>query len=443
MRMPFIPRFVHLYNKVQQGNLSYRFVHAASWAVIGAIAARGITLISYIWVARILAQEVYGEFGILRSTINMFTVFAGMGLGATASKYIAQFRNSNPNKAGEIYMLSNFLILFIGGLFAVLLFFLAPYIADSSLHAPHLTNEIKVGAIVLFFIAVNSVQNGALSGFEDFKSIALNTFYSGSIQAVCLIVGCYWNGLLGMLIGWGIGCCSCYLLNRHSIHKQLKKYQIKYIFNRIPKDNLTILWKFSLPSLLASIMVMPVLWWSKTYLIGKSDYAEMAVFDVTEQWSTMVLFIPSTLSQIILPLLTNTLVEGTANQYSKLIKVNIFLNVCVAFLFSLFVLLIGPFIMGLYGENFINLKALAFMMGTTIASSACNVVGQVIASQDKMWLGFVFNLLWATWVALFTVLFVGYFNMAAAGLALAIFVSYTIHFICQTIYIKQFKYLNS
>ena len=432
-----------IYNRIQQGNLSSRFANAASWAIIGAIAGRGITLISYIWVARILTQEIYGEFGILRSTINMFTVFAGMGLGATASKYIAQFRNANPSKAGEIYTLSNFLIFFIGGLFALLLFTLAPCIANNSLNAPHLVEEIKIGAIVLFFIAINSVQNGALAGFENFKAIAFNTFYSGCIQASLIIWGCYWKGLYGILIGWGIGCFVCYLLNQHSIHKQLKKYQIKFTIHRVRKESFTILWKFSLPSLLASVMVMPVLWWAKTFLIEKSSYTEMAIFDAAEQWYTMVLFIPSTLSQIILPLLANTLAEGTTNQYSKLVKINILLNVSIALTFSLFVILIGPFIMGLYGKDFIDIKTLAFMMGTTIASSACNVVGQVIASQDKMWLGFVFNLLWATWVVLFTVLFIGYFNMAAAGLALAIFVSYTIHFICQTIYIKQFKYLNS
>lgn len=78
--------------------------------------------------------------------------------------------------------------------------------------------------------------------------------------------------------------------------------------------------EISVPSLLASVMVGPVLWWTKTYLISRSSYSEMAVYDVAEQWYTIVLFVPVTLAQIILPMLTNTLEEGSKEQYLKLVK---------------------------------------------------------------------------------------------------------------------------
>lgn len=102
--------FKYLKQRICLTDISGRLFHSASWALVGAIGGRGITMLTYIVVARLLTQEAYGEFGILRSTINMFTVFAGMGLGATASKYISQYRNVNPTKAGDIYILSNILI---------------------------------------------------------------------------------------------------------------------------------------------------------------------------------------------------------------------------------------------------------------------------------------------------------------------------------------------
>ena len=439
--MNFIIKFKsRLFNNYQIASLSNRLLKSASWALIGSIVGKGITMISYIWAARILTQNEYGEFGILRSTINMFTVFAGMGLGATAAKYISQYRNTNPLKAGNIYTISNILIYLLAAVFTLIIYLLAPLIAEQSLHASHLSGDIKIGSIILFFITVNSVQNGALSGFEDFKSIAINTFISGLIQSICLVVGCYINGISGMLIGWGIGCLTCYLLNRRSINSHLLRNNITTSIKNINTADFNILWRFSLPTLLASVMVGPILWWTKTYLVSKSSYNEVAIFDVSEQWYTMVLFIPTALGQIILPMLTNTIEEGTFKQYVKLVKTNLTINVGISIILSILMILLGPFILGFYGEGFIDIKTLAFMMLTTVASSACNVVGQVIASRDKMWYGFSFNLLWALLLILYTIIFVGSLEFGASGLALAMLLAYLSHFILQTIYILKVIY---
>lgn len=429
--------FKYLKQRICLTDISGRLFHSASWALVGAIGGRGITMLTYIVVARLLTQEAYGEFGILRSTINMFTVFAGMGLGATASKYISQYRNVNPTKAGDIYILSNILIFFISLIFTLILFFSSSYIAEYSLHAPYLSDEIKVGAIVLFFVTVNSVQNGALAGFEDFKSISINTVISSCVQAVFLIIGCYWSGIYGALIGWGIGCFSCYLLNRRSIHLQLKKYKLSFKIRRLRKEELAILWKFSFPSLLASAMVGPVLWWTKTFLVSRSGYNEIAVYDVAEQWYTIVLFVPATLAQIILPMLSNALEEGSRREYLNLVKTNLAINVSVSLLLSLFMILVGPYIMGFYGKGFVDIRTMSIMMMATVASSACNVVGQVIASRDKMWYGFAFNMLWAVIFILLTVFCVGSLGMEASGLALAFLLSYVVHFILQIVYLSR------
>lgn len=217
----------------------------------------------------------------------------------------------------------------------------------------------------------------------------------------------------------------------------MKKYKLSSNIRRLRKEELTILWKFSVPSLLASVMVGPVLWWTKTYLISRSSYSEMAVYDVAEQWYTIVLFVPVTLAQIILPMLTNTLEEGSKEQYLKLVKINLGINVLVSLVLSLFIILIGPYIMEFYGKGFVDIRTMSIMMMATVASSACNVVGQVIASRDKMWYGFAFNMLWAVIFILLTVFCVGSLGMEASGLALAFLLSYILHFILQTIYLSR------
>lgn len=421
--------------RINSSDLSRRLFHGSFWSLFGAITGRVITLISYIWIARLLGQNMYGEFGILRSTISMFMVLAGMGIGATASKYIAQYRNSDPDYAGEIYALSNLVTVIGGGLFVLILVFFSPYIAQYSLHNIQLSSEIKLSAAVLFFVTLNSAQSGTLAGFENFKSIAINTLVSCALQGVCMVVGCYYLKISGVLIGWGVGCFVLWLLNNRCIVKQLDKYNVKYKLRAINKKTFNVLWRFSLPATLSSLMVVPVLWWAKTYLISRSGYSEMAVFDVADQWSMMVLFIPTALAQIILPLLSNTLEEGTSDQYLKLIKMNILINAFITFLLSVGVCLLGRYIMGLYGNGFVDIETLTLMMIASMAMSVCNVVGQVIASYGRMWLGFLFNFCWGIMLFLFSLLFIK--DMGAKGLALAITCSYILFFVIQLIYIVK------
>lgn len=93
--------------------------------------------------------------------------------------------------------------------------------------------------------------------------------------------------------------------------------------------------------------------------------------------------------------------------------------------------------MEFYGKGFVDIRTMSIMMMATVASSACNVVGQVIASRDKMWYGFAFNMLWAVIFILLTVFCVGSLGMEASGLALAFLLSYILHFILQTIYLSR------
>lgn len=90
-------------------------------------------------------------------------------------------------------------------------------------------------------------------------------------------------------------------------------------------------------------------------------------------------------------------------------------------------------IMCFYGNDFNDVKPLYVLMISTIFMSFCNVVGQVIASEDKMWLGVLFNAIWACWVILFSFFFRTY---GATGLALTILISYALHFFAQSLYIK-------
>lgn len=427
-----LSNFLSIINHHNDNSVKHRLLHGAFWSILGSIISKAINLLSFIILARVITQESYGELGIIRSTLNMFIVATGMGIGYTATKYIAQYRNTNPIFAGNIYALSSYLSIIIGTIGTICLLLLSNTIAESSLGAPHLSITVKLSAIVLFFTTVNGIQSGALNGFEAFNKAAINQIAAGIIQSILIVVLGFYYGVNGCVVALGIGCIILGILNKISISKELSNNNINWDIKNIDKSTISVLWKFSIPTLFSSLMVTPILWLAKTMLINESGYEQMAMFDVADQWSMSVIFIPNALAQIVLPILSNTLSSGEKKKYTKLIKLNLIANFVVASTISIVVIIMSPYILRMYGPEYSNKIPLILMMIATVCMSICNVVGQVIASQGKMWIGFVFNIIWALFLIFFTSIFTKY---GAIGLALAITCSYIIHFIGQTLYL--------
>jgi O-antigen/teichoic acid export membrane protein len=128
--------------------------------------AQGANLAASVISARLLGREQFGEYGIIQSMVGMLGVFAGLGLGVTATKYVAQFRRLDPERAGRIIGLGSSVAIVSGGLLSLCLLACAPALAAKTLNAPALANELRTASVLLFFNALIGAQTGALSGLE-------------------------------------------------------------------------------------------------------------------------------------------------------------------------------------------------------------------------------------------------------------------------------------
>ena len=151
---PLSARLKSFKEKLAESPIYYRLARGAFWSLIGGVASRAFTLISSIIVARILGREGYGEVGMIQSTIGMFGVFAGFGLGSTATKYIAEFRFKDPEKAGRITNLTMIASLIGGGLMMITCLIMSPWLADKTLNRPDLAPVLAAGALLLFEMKV-------------------------------------------------------------------------------------------------------------------------------------------------------------------------------------------------------------------------------------------------------------------------------------------------
>ena len=427
---------ITLNEKIRASGIASRLVSGAFWSVLGNVLGRGLILLSFIIVARLMGQKGYGEFAIIRSTILMFSVLSGAALGLTAARYIALYRNTEPRKMYEVYLLSHYFSIGTGFLIAILLYIFAPLIAAQSLHAADLAGEIRYGAAVLFFITITSVQIGILQGFERFKTIAINTILYGIIQLPCLSLGAYFYGIRGVISGMALSHFCFFLFNKWSIRQSIAhKATGNGGAKGIHKDTISIIWKFSLPAVMSSFLVIAVIWWCKTMIVKTNGFEAMANYDVAEQWSIMILFIPSILAGMIIPILSNILSEGTAAQYKKLVNINIIINVLISVPAAFVILLFSSLILKSYGSGFNDTRTFMVLVLSTIPNATAAVLGNIIVSKGKMWTGFILNGIWAIWLILFFFLFVGKMGHGAFGLALAMLMSYILHVILSYAYV--------
>lgn len=423
-----------LYSKVISNEINKRIAIGSIWSILGSTLPKILSVVVTMFLTRILGDVQFGQLSLVRSTINMFTVFAVVGLGLTATKYIAE-NKTNKLRLSKIITLAKTFSIFSSFIISLLLYIFSENICNSIIHSPGLIDEVKLGSIMLFFNGIYASQNGILTGFEKFKSIAINNIIASIISSPLEIILSHRFGIMGALVGFSVYFFLLYILNSISIKKLFLIEKISYNYNFL--SEIQILFKFTLPTAISGFIVAPVTWIILAFLANKSNgYTEIALFEVANQWRTAVLFIPIALSQIILPMMVGEMQNN--EKYIEIFRKNLILNAAISFSIAISVIILGPFLLKLYGSNYnSSYPVLIVLMLSTILVAVNNVVGQIIASKSKMWLGLLFNVLWVIFLTAISYWLID-MGLGALGLAIAYLSSYIFHTILQFSYAYKF-----
>jgi len=304
--------------------------------------------------------------------------------------------------------------------------------------APQLTYEIKISSFILFFSSINGIQTGILNGLQRFREVSIINAFAGVVSAILLILSAIYGNLDTVVFAFGANFIVLFLLNYFVLKKYFYNVFKINIFNLSNFKEIEVLWKFSLPAIFAGMMIGPITWACNYLLVNTPNgYAEMANFDIANQWRTTILFIPAAISQIALPLLASSI--NDKQSYNIVFRKNLKINFFIGLFFSIVLLLITPFIVKLYGQAYNGaFYPMIIMFITTVFISVNNVIGQVIASQGRMWLGFMVNFLWGIVLLFLSYVFINYYLLGAIGISLAYLISYIFHTCIQFIFVKRF-----
>jgi O-antigen/teichoic acid export membrane protein len=421
--------------RIEASEIGFRLAKGTFWSLAGAVISRGLMLVASVFVARMLGKAGYGELGMIQSTVGMFGVFAGFGLGVTATKYVAEFRRSDPDRAGRILSLSGLVATATGGLMTLGLLIFAPWLAQHTINAPHLTGALRIGAVMLLVSALNGAQTGALAGFEAFRTIAYVNLFVGLFSFPILVCGAYFGGLTGAVWALTINLGINWLLNHLALRKEARRHDVPFTFRNCSRE-LSVLWRFSLPAVLAGSMVGPVNWICSALLVNQPDgYGEMGIFSAANQGYHLMLFLPAMLGSVVLPILSERLGQNGIRQSRKLLIVTMKMNAVLVFPVVALACLASPHIMSFYGEGFRNgWPTLIVVLLTVGVLTIQTPVGQIIAASGRMWIGCVMNLAWAVIFVFGTLILI---DLGSLGLATARAAAYLAH----TVWVLAFAYM--
>jgi O-antigen/teichoic acid export membrane protein len=393
---------------------------------VGTGFAQGAALVTTLFTARILGPTHFGELAIINSTMGLLGVFAGLGLGLTSTKYVAELREKDPLRTGLILGLVNRAVLVSGVAIAGSLFLVAPWLA-ANLQAPGLVLELRTGCLLLLFNEINGVQIGSLAGYEAFSSIARVNTLRGFFGLPVGILGAWAFGLYGAVVATVVVAAVGVTLSHLALEREATRWGI-VITTKGARSELSLLWRFSLPAFLGSVVVGPTTWLASAILVNQpGGYAQLGVFNAANQWRTTVMFFPTVVGQAALPILSSLLGGGATRSSRRVLGAAIGASALTAVPIAVVLILVRGFVMALYGPVFAGYGDVLGLVALTIVLLAIQTpVGQVIAASGRMWLGAAINLAWSAVFTVCAVLFIsrGY---GAFGLAAAYLIAYTFH----------------
>jgi len=380
------------------GSMRAHFAKGTFWLLLGTLMSQAMQMAGTVFIARWIGKSEYGELGIVRSTVGMFGVFVGLGLGLTATKYVSEFRREDPRRAGRIATLTLIIALASGSAITLLLVLLSPWLATHTLASPSVATPLAIGAGLLFFGELNGVQTGILTGLEAFGAVARVSLWAGLCSLPIIVATTWLWGLKGAVVGLVLSIAVNCVLNNIALRREMDRAGVPVLSSGSWKEK-SVLWEFSAPAFLASAVVTPTTWVCNAMLVNKPNgYAEMGLFSAADQWRNVVLFLPGIISRVLLPILSSNSKESAkeASRFSNALEAGFSTGVAVAFPLIAVCSFAGPLIAGAYGKDFAGMAApLSGVLYTGGVMVLGTPGGLAIQAKGAMWLGFAINLIWA------------------------------------------------
>lgn len=369
--------------------LNDKFINDSLWSLFANFAGKGLSLLSGIFIARMLGKSTFGEYGMIRNTILSLSILSTFGLGYTATKFIAEYKNEKKEYIRYITNKCMNITLFVSTLIAVFLFVFSKSIATTILENSKLSGGLKILSVLIILNGLVTTQTGVISGLSKFKELARVNVVSGIALFLSTIIFTFFWGFNGALYSLLVSQIINIFLNYRIVNNFYLENNIN-INNFNNRGLVNEILKFSTPVALQEIIFSFSMWLGSWLIIKLGTYSDLGLYNAAIQWGNIILFIPAILRNVILSHLSSSESE---EKHNLLIKKTIYINFGITFIASCVVFLFSSFIEKGYGESYQGLNQLIVISSfTSVFVSVSNVYSQAYMSKNMNWKMFFIRL---------------------------------------------------
>ncbi len=373
-----------VYNSIKQNSL----FKDSFWAVAGNGFGNFLLLVSGILIARILQKDLYGAYGLVKTTMFYVAAFSTFGLGYTSTKFIAEYVQKDDTKLRNIAISSIKITLLTSITLCLLLFLFANRLAGFVNH-PELSSSFRYLGAIIICRALSTVGAGLLGGFKSFKVLGINNVISGAVMlAVSIPFTVFW-GLNGALLALLTSQLLISILNLTSVRRTLKE-----LINQASPCFTIDLLTFSIPVAIQELTYSLANWGASLLLTKYASLGEVGIYTACTQWNAIILFIPGLLSNVVLSYLSSSAADSNSENHKILIHRMLLINFSCAVIPFLVVFCLSSVIVSFYGPSFLGMKpVLNILILSTIFTCLSSVLTSDLISEGKNWTLFIIRVI--------------------------------------------------
>lgn len=351
------------------------------WAVFGNGLGNLLLLIAGIIIARILGKDLYGEYGMVKTTMFHIASFSTLGLGFTSTKYIADAIANSPHNLRRIIKTALGTTFVFSLLLCILLFVFASVLADY-IEEPQAAPAFRALGFIVIFRAINTISAGVLAGYKSFKSVGINSVISGVVLLALSSILTYKFGLVGSFVALALSQFINALLNFIVVIKHFRKAEESEVEDgSITKEMLV----FTIPVAIQEFFYMLATWGGTMILTKYASLGEVGLWSAAAQWNAIILFIPHLLLNVVLSYLSGY--SKDKKNHSLMLRKMLQINFVCSFLPFIIVFILAGFISSFYGETFVGLAAVIRVVTfSSVLSCLSNVFHSSLLAEGRNWL---------------------------------------------------------
>ena len=354
------------------------------WAVGGNGIGNALMLFSGIFIARTIGKDLYGEYGMVKTTMFLMALFSTFALGDTSTKFIAEYIQKDVSFIRKIIHASFRISFVCSATLCVLLVIFSKKLAVF-INTPQLEEAFKFLGIIIVFRSINTVGAGILGGFKAYKKLGINNIIAGVTMLTLAIPGTLYWSLYGALCALLLSQVTLSILNTYQVYKFSKMYLIPNVpKGSFEKELLLFSYPFALNELVYSLSS-----WGCSLLVAKyATIGDLGMLSACNQWNAIILFMPGLLGNVVLSYLSTTAVSNMST-HKMIIRRMLIVNFVCTFIPFVMVIMASGYIADYYGPTFKGMEmVLGIKVLCTIFMCLTRVYQSNLMSEGKKWLAF-------------------------------------------------------